>query len=265
MQCWIGFVAVAIGVALPAGAQQWAKGRLEQSPRHLDWMTAKHGDREAKCFLAFPETKERTAAVVLIHEIFGLTDWVRSVVDQLAEVGYIAIAPDLLSGAAPGAGGTAEFGSGDDVRRAIALLPPDRIIADLNAAVAHVSRLSSCNGKVTVSGFCWGGSQAFRFAAHNADLSAVFVFYGSGHKTSETSRIQAPVYGFYGGNDARLNTTLPATAAAMKAAGKIFEPVLYDGAGHGFLRAGEAPNASAGNQAARAKAWKRWKELMEKL
>ena len=109
-----------------APAQDWAKERLEKSPRHLEWVKVKNGDREVKCFLAFPEVKDKATAVVVIHEIFGLTDWVRGVADQLAEAGYIAIAPDLLSGAAPDGGGTAELGGGDAVRRAISSLPPDR-------------------------------------------------------------------------------------------------------------------------------------------
>src|SRR5829696_1764819 len=124
-----------------ASAQDWAKARLEKSPRHLEWVKVKHDNREVNCFLAFPEVKEKATAVVVIHEIFGLTDWVRSVADQLAEAGYIAIAPDLLSGAAPGAGGTVELGGGDAVRKAISSLPPGQITADLNAVTEHVAKL----------------------------------------------------------------------------------------------------------------------------
>ena len=118
-------VAIVTGVlAAPAFGQEWAKARVEKSPRHLEWVKVKHGDREVNCFIAFPEVKEKATAVVVIHEIFGLSDWVRSVTDQFAEAGYIAIAPDLLSGVAPGGGGTAELGSGDAVRKAISSLPP---------------------------------------------------------------------------------------------------------------------------------------------
>ena len=74
--------------------------------------------------------------------------------------------------------------------------------------------------------------------------------------------ITAPVYGFYAGNDARIGATLPDTREQMKAAGKIFEPVIYDGAGHGFMRAGEAPDASDANRQARTEAWARWKKLL---
>src|SRR5256712_13225631 len=103
-------IAAVIMVAVAAPAQDWAKAKLEKSPRHLEWVPVKHGDREVKCFIAYPEVKDKATAVVVIHEIFGLSEWVRGMTDELAEAGYIAIAPDLLSGAAPGGGGTAQFG-----------------------------------------------------------------------------------------------------------------------------------------------------------
>ena len=250
----------------PAAAQDWAKARLEKSPRHLEWIKVKHGDREVKCFIAFPEVKDKATAVVVIHEIFGLTDWVRGVADQLAEAGYIAIAPDLLSGMAPGGGGTAEIGSGDAVRGAIMKLPPDQVTADLNAAAEYVGKLPACNGKVAVGGFCWGGGQAFRYATNNKNLKAAFPFYGTGpDKDGEIDKIGCPVYGFYGGNDARVNATIPKSTELMKKHGKTYDPVTYDGAGHGFMRAGEAPDANEPNKKARDQAWQRWKELLKKI
>lgn len=163
--------------------------------------------------------EEKATAVVVIHEIFGLADWVRSVADQFAEAGYIAIAPDLLSGAAPGGGGTAELGSGDAVRKAISSLPPDQITADLNAVTEHAAKLPASNGKVVVTGFCWGGTQTFRFATNNKKVKAAFPFYGSGPENpEEIARIDCPVYGFYGGNDARINATVPKTTELMKKA-----------------------------------------------
>jgi carboxymethylenebutenolidase len=259
------FVAFALA-ALTAPAQDWAKARLEKSPRHLEWVKVKQGNREVNCFIAFPEVKDKATAVVVIHEIFGLSDWVRGVTDQLAEAGYIAIAPDLLSGTAPGGGGTAELGSGDAVRKAISSLPPDQITADLNAVMQHVAKLPACNGKVAVGGFCWGGGQTFRFAMNNKDVKAAFVFYGTGpEKEDEIKRIACPVYGFYGGNDARVNATIPKSTELMKKAGKTYEPVTYDGAGHGFMRAGEQPDANEANKKARDEAWKRVKEALKKI
>lgn len=249
-----------------ASAQDWAKPRLENSPRHLEYVKVKHGDREVTCFIAFPEVKEKATTVVVIHEIFGLSDWVRSLTDQLAEAGYIAIAPDLLSGMAPGGGGTKEFGSGDAVRGAIRSLPPDQVTADLNATVDYVARLPAANGKVVVAGFCWGGGQALRFATNNKKIKAAYPFYGAAELDKESvARITAPIYGFYAENDARINNTIPRTEELMKNAGKTYEHETYEGGGHGFMRAGEDPNGNEGNKKAREEAWKRWKELLKKV
>ena len=246
-------------------AQDWAKARLEKSPRHGEWVTVKHGDRVVKCFITYPEVKDKATAVIVIHEIFGLSDWVRGVTDQLAEAGYIAIAPDLLSGMAPGGGGTDKLGGMDDVRKAIMSLPADQITADLNAVADYVKKLPSCNGKLVVGGFCWGGSQSFRYATNNKDLKAAFVFYGTAPESeSDLARINCPVYGFYGENDNRVNSTIPKTTEAMKKLGKTYEPVIYSGAGHGFMRAGEDPAGNEANKKAREDAWKRWKDLLKK-
>ncbi len=252
--------------ALNMQGQDWAKARLEKSPRHLEWVKVKNGDREVNSFIAFPEVKDKATAVVVIHEIFGLTDWVRGVADQLAEAGYIAIAPDLLSGKAPGGGGTAELGSGDAVRKAISSLSPEQVTGDLKAAAAYLAKLPACNGKVAVAGFCWGGGQSFRFATNDKDLKAAFVFYGTGPEDADAiARIGCPVYGFYGGNDNRVNATIPKSEEAMKKAGKKYEPVTYEGAGHGFMRAGEAPDAKPADKKAREEAWKRWKDALKKI
>jgi len=260
------FVAAAL-LAVNSQAQDWAKARIEKSPRHLEWVKVKHDSREVNCSIAYPEVKDKATAVIVIHEIFGLSDWVRSVTDQLAEAGYIAIAPDLLSGAAPGGGGTAELGGMDAVRRAISELPADQITADLNAVAAYVAKLPACNGKVVVAGFCWGGGQTFRFATNNKDIKAGFSFYGPmPEKDEDLARIQCPIYGFYGGNDARINASIPRASEQMKKAGKTYEPVTYEGAGHGFMRAGEDPNdKNPANKKARDEAWDRWKSLLKKI
>ena len=258
-------VAASLAMAT-VSAQDWAKARLEKSPRHLEWVKVKHGNRELNCFIAFPEVKDKATAMVVIHEIFGLSDWVRGVADQLAEAGYIAIAPDLLSGMAPGGGGTVELGGGDAVRKAISSLPPEQVTADLNAVVDYVAKLPACNGKVAVGGFCWGGGQTFRFATNNRNIKAAFAFYGTGpDKEEDIARINCPVYGFYGGSDERVNATIPKSTELMKKAGKTYEPVTYEGAGHGFMRAGEAPDASEPNKKAREEGWKRLKNLLKKI
>ena len=248
------------------GADDWAKAKLEKSPRHGEWVTLEYDKRKVQAFVVYPEVKDKATAVVVIHEIFGLSDWVRVTADELAEAGYIAIAPDLLSGMGPDGGGTDKLGGVDGVRKAIQGLPPEQVTADLNAAVNYVAKLPACNGKVAVGGFCWGGGQTFRFATNNKDIKAAFAFYGTGpEKAEDIARIECPVYGFYGGNDARVNATIPKSTELMKAANKTYEPVTYEGAGHGFMRAGEAPDANEANKKGREDAWKRWKELLKKI
>src|SRR6266852_7698367 len=192
---FVGF-AIAVLICLPARAQDWAKARLDKSPRHKEFVKVKQGAREIDSFIVFPEVKEKAPAVLVIHEIFGLSDWVRGVADQLAEAGYIAIAPDLLSGMGPKGGGTSEFAGGrDGVMKAVSSLPPKQVTADLNAVADYVAKLPACNGKLVVGGFCWGGRQTFRFATNNSSIKAAFVFYGDGHDQEEDiARITCPVY-----------------------------------------------------------------------
>lgn len=283
---------VATAPSADTEVQDWAKQRLAKSPRHQEWVKVKYKpaggkpEREVNAFVVYPEVKNKATAVIVIHEIFGMSDWVQSLTDQLAEAGYVAIAPDLLSGMGPNGGGTAEIRAQDSnaVGKAIRDLPPDQITADLNAVADYVSKLPAASGKLAVTGYCWGGTQSFRYATNNPKLKAAFVFYGSApmkedQKTIDREaleRIKAPVYGFYAGNDMRIDGTLPATIEAMKALNKQFEPVTYDGAGHGFMRAGDAPAPAsdaeqkakddyAGNKKARDEAWARWKVLLAKI
>src|ERR1700724_4305807 len=247
-----------------ATAQDWARQRLEKSPRHSEWVSVKHDGRAVETFVVYPESKDKKPVVLVIHEIFGMTDWVQDLADQVAEAGYIAVAPDLLSGMGPNGGRSSAFAEGK-TNEAVSHLNPDQITADLNAAADYALKLPASNGKLFVGGFCWGGGQAFRFATNRPDLAAAFVFYGPPPDKEAVKRIKAPVYGFYAGNDERIGATVPDTIANMKAAGKTFEPVTYEGAGHGFMRAGEAPDAKEADKKARADAWKRWKSLMERL
>jgi carboxymethylenebutenolidase len=266
MTRWILSASVLVTLAAAAPAQDWAKAKVDKSPRHGEWVTVKHGTREVKSFVVYPEIKEKATAVIVIHEIFGLTDWVRGVADDLAAAGYIAIAPDLLSGAAPNGGGTAEL-AGGDVRNAIMSLKADQITADLKACEEYVGKLPAANGKVVVAGFCWGGGQSFRYATNSKSLKAALVFYGSGPTDQAAiDKIACPVYGFYGENDARINMTIPKSKEMMEKAKKAFEPVEYKGAGHGFLRAGEDPAGNVpANKAGREEAWKRIKEVLKKV
>lgn len=277
----------------PMVSQDWAKQRLAKSPRHQEWVKVKNGAREVNSFVVYPENKNKATAVIVIHEIFGLSDWIQSLTDQLAEAGYVAIAPDLLSGMGPNGGGTSSLDR-QVVGQTIRDLPPDQITTDLNAVADYVAKLPASNGKVVVAGYCWGGSQTFRYATNNPNIKAGFVFYGSAPAAADGTphkdafaKIQAPIYGFYASNDARINATLPKTSEAMAEVKKTFEPVTYENSGHGFMRAGDAPEPVApqptgnneadekakaeyeralaawkGNKKARDDAWARWKKLL---
>jgi carboxymethylenebutenolidase len=260
MKCFILLFAIVLS-SQAAFAQDWASARLEKSSRHREWVTVKHDGRAVETFVVYPESKDKRPVVLVIHEIFGMTDWVQDLADQVAEAGYIAVAPDLLSGMAPNGGRSSDFPEDKSVE-AVGKLNPVQVTADLNAAADYALKLPASSGKLFVAGFCWGGSQTFRFATNRADLAAAFVFYGSPPDKDAMARIKAPVYGFYAGNDARIGATVPEAIQQMKAAGKTFQPVTYDGAGHGFMRAGEAPDASDANRKARTDAWARWKALL---
>ena len=261
--CLFGLGAVVLA-APAAPAQDWARERLEKSPRHREWVTLKHDGRSLQTMVVYPETKKKRPVVIVIHEIFGFTDWSALLADELAAEGYIAVEPDLLSGMGPDGGRTDSF-AGDKAVEAVSHLDANQVTSDLNAAANYAKKIPAWNGKLFVAGFCWGGGQSFHFATNRPDLTAAFVFYGPPPQKDGMKQISAPVYGFYAGNDSRIGATVPQTVADMKKLGKTYKEVTYDGAGHGFMRAGEAPDASEGNKKAREEAWARWMELLKKL
>jgi carboxymethylenebutenolidase len=259
---------IMMALAAVASGQEFAVKRLEKSSRHQEWVQLKNGSRTVHCFVVYPEVKDKATSIIVIHENKGLTDWVRGVADQLAELGYIAIAPDLLSGMAPGGGSTKEFKSEGEATKAIGQISmmPDQVTGDLNAVADYIIARPGASGKLAVCGFCWGGGQTFRFATDRKDLKAAYVFYGQFPQTKENlAKIQCPVYGFYAENDANINNTIPTSEKLMKELGKTYEPVKYQGAGHGFMRAGEDPAARGANVTARNAAWERWKTLLKKI
>jgi carboxymethylenebutenolidase len=250
--------------AVSGHSQDWAKTRLEASPRHHEYAALKDGNRTVQAFVVYPEVKGKASVVILIHEIFGLTDWAKEMADELAAQGFIVVAPDLLSGFGPNGSGSSGFPSQDAAVKAVSALDPEVVTADLDAAADYGKHLPAANGKIATVGFCWGGGKSFAFSTQRKDLSAAFVFYGQG--PADVTSITAPIYGFYAGNDARIGATLPATTAAMKAAGKTYEPVTYDDAGHGFMRAGEDPtNTVPGNKTAREQGFARLIKLLNAM
>ena len=174
-------------------AQDWAKTRLDASPRHHEYVALKHGDRTVQAFVVYPEIKTKAPVIILIHEIFGLSDWAKEMADELAGQGFIVVAPDLLTGFGPNNGGSDAFPSMDATTKAVSGLDPAVVTADLDAAADYGKKIPAGNGKIATVGFCWGGGKSFAFATHRKDLSAAFVFYGPG--PSDVTTITAPVYG----------------------------------------------------------------------
>jgi carboxymethylenebutenolidase len=253
---WRGVSAAdgAAPAAIPPG-EAAAKAALETSPRHHEWVALPlPGAAGAiSAFVAYPERKDKAPVVVVIHEVYGLTDWIRAVADRLAGDGFIAIAPDLLTGRGPGGGGTEKFASRDDAVRAVRDLNPGDVVAALDAAGAYGRGLPAATGKIATVGFCWGGAQSFSYAAARPELGAAVVYYGTSPELTALGSIRAPVLGLYGEDDARVNATVGPAAAAMKELGKPFVANFYPGAGHGFLRAQDGRDGA--NLAAALKAW----------
>jgi len=248
---------------IPAGETE-AKAALEKSPRHHEWVRIQipGTDMKLSSFVAFPERKDKAPVVIVIHEIYGLTDWIRAVADQLAADGFIAIAPDLLSGKGPGGGGTEAFASRDDVVKAVRDLSPPQVEAMLDAVKNYGIALPAATQKYATVGFCWGGAQSFNYATVQPNLGAAVVYYGTSPPTEALATIRAPVLGLYGEDDARVTTTIGPAAEKMKELGKVYVNHIYQGAGHGFLRAQE--DRGGANLEASRQAWLATTEMLRK-
>jgi carboxymethylenebutenolidase len=241
---------------LPPSEPQ-AKGALEKSPRHGEYVDVKlpGGGTPIRTWIVYPERKDKAPVVLLIHEIYGLSDWLRGVADQLAREGFIAVAPDLISGLGPNGGGTESAASRDDVVALVRKLTPEQATTRLNAVREYAIHLPSATGKSATIGFCWGGGRSFAYAAAQPALNAAVVYYGTAPEAADLGHVKAPVLGLYGGDDARVDATIPPAAAEMKKLGKTYEPHVYEGAGHGFLRAQE--DRGGANLKATREAWPR--------
>lgn len=246
----------------PAGdplppSEQGALERLEKSPRHGEYVDVKlpSGGTPIRTWVVYPERKSKAGVVIVIHEVYGLSDWIRAVADQIAREGFIAVAPDLISGRGPGGGGTESVATRDEVVALVRGLTPDEAAARLNAVHDYAVRLPASNGKSATVGFCWGGARSFSFAATQPALDGAVVYYGSSPEPAELARVTAPVVGHYAGDDARVNATVPPAEAEMKRLGKFYEVHTYEGAGHGFLRQQERREGA--NRAATEKSWPR--------
>lgn len=249
--------------AVPAGeplppSEETAKARLERSPRHGEYVDVKLPSEGApiRTWIVYPERKDKAGVVLVIHEVYGLSDWLRGVADQLAREGFIAVAPDLISGLGPGGGGTESVTSRDDVVKLVRALTPADANARLDAVRAWAVNLPSSNGRSATIGFCWGGARSFAYAADaQPALDAAVVYYGASPEAADLAKVGAPVLGHYGGDDVRVNATIPPAEAEMKRLSKPYEPHVYEGAGHGFLRA--QTEREGANLRATEQAWPR--------
>jgi carboxymethylenebutenolidase len=241
-----------------------AMKHINDSPRHGEWVIVDAGmEDRVEAWLVYPERRDDAPIVIVIHEIYGLTDWIRAVADQLAAEGFIAIAPDLLSGKAPGGKGSSAI-SQDEARGLIRNLEWEEIERRLNATARYATSLPAATSRYGVVGFCWGGGTSFRYATEQPDLDAAVVYYGGSPDTDKLENIEAPVLGLYGGNDNRVNSTIPDAEREMKRLGKRYEVNIYEGAGHAFLR--NQSGQGGANMNATKMAWPRTVEFFrEKL
>ncbi len=234
-----------------------AKAQLETSPRHGEWVDVPMpgGGTPIRTWIVYPERPDRAPVVVVIHEIFGLSDWIRGVADQLAAEGFLAVAPDLLSGMGPGGGGTESLPGRDSVVAVIRRVTPEMARARLDAVRAWAVMLPAASGRSGAVGFCWGGARSFEYAATTPPLGAAVVYYGTSPDSALLAHVAAPVLGLYGGDDARVDATIEPAERALQALQKPYEPVRFAGAGHGFLR--QQSGRDGANAKATAAAWPR--------
>ncbi len=250
---WVGLLAFAMAAAqsLPPGEAE-ARERLNTSPRHGEWVVIEDGDDLIRGWVVYPERSTPAPVVVVIHEIYGLTDWIRAVADQLAADGFLAVAPDLLSGKAPGGGGT-ESVDRDGAVALVRSLDAAEVDRRLTAAARYATGLPAATSRFATLGFCWGGRVSFAYGAANPELAAAVVYYGTSPEEPVLNRLTAPVLGLYGEDDARVNTTIRPAAEVLKRLGRSYDSHLFPGAGHGFLRAQDGREGA--NRRAAEQAW----------
>ena len=251
-----------INPLLPPGEEN-ARAVLDKSPRHGEWIDISYdGKTPIRTWIVYPERKDKAPVVLMIHEIFGLTDWMRSVADQLAKEGFIAVAPDLISGFGPNGEGSTSVSSRDSVVMLIHNLSAEETYKRLDSVRAFAGRLPSANGKCATVGFCWGGGRSFEYACVRPDLKAAVVYYGTSPDSAMLLKLDVPVLGLYGGDDARVGATVEPASVEINKIGKTFDHEMYEGAGHGFLRA--QSDRDGANLRATEKAWPRMLAFLRK-
>lgn len=229
-----------------------ALARLNSSPRHGEWVTIRTGGGDSlRAWVVYPERSTKAPVILVVHEIYGLSSWVRSVADQLAADGFIAIAPDLLT--------MKNLPDGPDsvlaplAVAAVRTLDPAWVQRQLDAVAQYGMSLPAAQRKYGIVGFCWGGGISFAHAVHSPTLGATVVYYGTSPATADLVSVRAPVLGLYGGSDARVDATIPPADSALRALDRTYEHTIYPGAGHGFLR--QQTGMDGANLAAARAAW----------
>jgi carboxymethylenebutenolidase len=229
-----------------------APARLLASSRHGEWVMIRTGPADSlRSYVVYPERSTKAPVVIVVQEIFGLTPWIRSIADQLAADGYIAIAPDFLTMKNLPAGP-------DSVVTPLAVAATRSLnMADVQRQIDAVARygmsLPAAQPKYGIVGFCWGGGVSFAHAAHSPTVSAAVVYYGPSPSPQALQSVRAPVLGLYGGEDTRVNATIPAADSTLRALGRTYVQNVYAGAGHGFLR--QQTGQAGANMTASQAAW----------
>ena len=236
---------------LPAGATD-AAARLAASPRHREWvMIAAGGGDSVGAWVFYPERKTKAPVVLVVHEIFGLSTWVKAVGDQLAAQGFIAIVPDLLTGKrVPGGPDSVNI---DSAIVLIRTLKPEDVQRRLLSAANYGMHLPAALPRYGIVGFCWGGGVSFAHAASSPSVLASVVYYGVAPDSSLIGKVHAPVLGLYGADDARVDATIPAADSVLRHLDRTYEHFLFTGAGHGFAR--DQLGRNGANLAAIQQAW----------
>ena len=263
MKRFVALLLTGIAATTAEAAEEYADEELAASPRHQEWVNIDAGDGDmVSAFVVYPESPDKSDSVVVIHDIQAMSSWIRLIGDRLAAEGFLAVVPDLLSGKGPDSGDSASFENVAAKGKAMRELDSAEVDRRIQACVAYARSLESTTDAVSVGGFCWGGSTTFRYATFDQSIKGAHDFYGSSPDAEALAGVEAPVYGYYAENDARVNVTIEPAAQTLSKLEKSFEPITYPGVGHGFLRMGTAPDASDAYKTQTAEAWQRWVALL---
>lgn len=255
-----------VGSAFAAfAAEEYAEEALAASPRHQEWVSIDAGDGDVvSAFVVYPERPDTSDSVVVIHDIMAMTPWIRLIGDKLAAEGFLAVVPDLLSGKGADGGDSDSFENAAARGKAMRALEPAEVDRRIKACVEYARGLESTTDAVSVGGFCWGGATTFRYATYDPTIKGAHVFYGNAPDAEALAKIEAPVYGYYAENDARVNVSIEPAETVMNELGKTFDHVTYPGVGHGFVRMGTDPEGTEAYREQTHAAWTRWIELLRR-